>query len=84
MRAGADADIDAARDHDLDRLAASLRVEGFEHEAVLLEDAGVLAELRDALLPAAALADGDLERILGAGTRVKSEEREREGEAGQR
>ena len=64
VRAGADADIDARRDDRLQGLAAALRVEHVEHEAVLLEDAGVLAKLGDALLPAAALPDRDLERVL--------------------
>ena len=58
-------DIDAVGDHRLQRLGAALRVEQFERQAVLLEDALVLAELGDRLLPAAALADGDLEVVVG-------------------
>src|SRR5690242_15504386 len=67
MGADPDAEVDARRDHRLERLAAALRVEHLERQAMLLEEAGVLAELRDALLPAAALADRDLERVVGAG-----------------
>ena len=64
MGTGTDADVDAAGEHDLDGLTAALGVEHVEREAMLLEDAGVLAEFRHALLPAAALPDRDLERIL--------------------
>ena len=51
----------------MQRLGAALGVEQFERQAVLLEDALVLAELGDRLLPAAALADGDLQVVVGPG-----------------
>ena len=59
-----DADVDAAGDHGLLRLAAALRPEDLEHEAVLLEDAGTLADFRDRRVPVAALPGRDLERVL--------------------
>ena len=67
QRVGAepDADVDAVGDHRLQRLGAALGVEQFQRQAVLLEDALVLAEVGDGLLPAAALADGDLEVVVG-------------------
>ena len=56
MMPDGDADVDAARDHRLLRLAAALRPQDLEHEAVLLEDAGALADLGDRRVPVAALA----------------------------
>ena len=80
MGTGTDADVDAAGEHDLDGLAAALGVEHVEREAMLLEDAGVLAELRHALLPAAALPDRDLERILRDRGAVQEHQRQRGGQ----
>src|SRR2546430_2478236 len=74
MGSDPDADVDAGRDHRLQRLAAALGIEHLEHEAVLLEKARVLAELRHALLPAAALADRDFERVLRSGSARKAAE----------
>jgi hypothetical protein len=37
---------------------------------VLLEDAGLLAEIRNRRVPVAALADGELEEIGGVGRRA--------------
>src|SRR5262245_59501330 len=62
MRAEPDPDVDTVGDDRLQRLGAALRVE--EHEAVLLEEALGLAGLSNALLPAAALPDGDLQGVL--------------------
>ena len=81
MRSRTDPDIDAAGENDLDGLAASLGVEQFEGETVLLEDAGILAELGHALLPAAALPDRDLERILRARSAVQQEQGQDGGKA---
>jgi hypothetical protein len=50
----AEPDVDRAGDDHLQRLAAALGVEDVEVEAMLLEDAGLLAELGDRTLPAAA------------------------------
>jgi len=47
MRANANADIHAAGDHRLLRLTTTLRIEHFQHQAVLLEDAGILPEFGD-------------------------------------
>ncbi len=55
--AGGDAEIDAAGDHRLLGLARAVGVDDLELEAVLLEDAGELADLRDRGVPVAALAD---------------------------
>ena len=55
---------DAGHD-DLHRLAAALRVEDFQVEAVLLEDAGLLAELGDGAFPAAADRRRDLQGLRG-------------------
>ncbi len=60
-----DADIDAAGDDRLLRLAGALRVDHLKHEAVLLEDAGALADLRHRGVPIAALADGELHGVFG-------------------
>ena len=57
--------IDRARDHRLQRLARARRVDDLELDPVFLEDAGLLAEIRDRGIPVAALADGQLEEIGG-------------------
>ena len=62
--AGRHADVDAARQHRLLRLAAALRVQDLEYQAVLLEDAAALADLCDGRIPVAPLPDGQLERVL--------------------
>ena len=62
--ANAGADIDAARDHRLHGLAAPLREEEVEDEAMLLEDAGLLAERRRLVLPVVRRPDRELELIL--------------------
>ena len=61
-------------------LAAALGVEHVKREAMLLEDAGVLAEFRHALLPAAALPDRDLERILRDRDAVQEHQRQGGGQ----
>src|SRR5262249_26536971 len=47
------------------------------HDAVLLEDADVLAERRRLVLPVVDLADGDLERVLGGGRQGQERKRAR-------
>jgi hypothetical protein len=44
-----------------------LREQQIEIEAVLLEDAGLLAELGYRSIPAPALTDGDLQRVVRPG-----------------
>ena len=58
------ADVGGSGNDDLDRLAAALRVENVEFDAVLLEDAGVLAQLRHEGFADAAAALRELETIL--------------------
>jgi len=53
----------------LQRLAAAGCVDHLQLDAVLLEDAGLGAELRDGGIPVAALPDGELDEIVGAGRR---------------
>ena len=63
--ADAGADIGRAGDHRLDGFAGALRADILQHQAVLLEDAGVLAERRRLVFPVVDLADRELERVLG-------------------
>ena len=51
-------------------------VENIEIEAVLLENAGALAEFGDAGVPGALLRDGDLERVVGGGKAAGPGERQ--------
>ena len=60
------ADLRAVGDDDLLGLAAALGIKDVERQPMLLEDAGVLAQLRHEGLADAACADGDLEMILCA------------------
>ena len=59
----ANPDIGAAGDHRLQGLARARGVEDLELDAVLLEDAGLVAEMGDRGVPIAALADGELELV---------------------
>ena len=70
LGADREAKIDRAGDDRLQRLARPRRVDDFEVDAVLLEDAGLLAEIRNRRVPVAALADGELEEIGGVGRRA--------------
>jgi hypothetical protein len=74
-RADPDADVGAAGDHCLQRLAGALRPEGLEHDAVLFEDAGLLPERRHLVFPVVDLADRELEHVLGRGLRVDEHQR---------
>ena len=74
-------DIDAVGDDRLQSFGAALGVKDFQQEPVLLEEPVVLADLGDALLPAAALADRNLESLLcasrGGGQRRDEQRQER-------
>jgi hypothetical protein len=59
-----DAEVGAAGDHRLQSLARALGIEDVEHDAMLSEDAGILRELRDRLIPDSLGPDRELERIL--------------------
>src|SRR5260221_261102 len=61
------ADVNSAADDRLQRLAAARGVDHLKLDAVLLEDAGLGAELGDGGVPIAALPDGELEEIVGVG-----------------
>jgi hypothetical protein len=74
--ADARADVSARRDDRLHGLSGALGAEVVQHEAVLTENAGVLAKRRGLVLPVVDLADGDLEPVL----RLHSRRRERRGE----
>ena len=63
--ARAGADLRAVRDHRLLGLAAAVGVEDVEHDIVLVEQAGLVADLGDEGLADAAPADRDLEPLLG-------------------
>src|SRR5262245_995528 len=62
--ANAGAEIGAAGDDGLHGLARALGADIVQHQVMLLEDAGVLAERRRLVLPVVDLADRDLELIL--------------------
>src|SRR5262249_13989874 len=64
--AGPDADVDAAGDDRLHRLAAAVGIENLEIEPVLLEDAGALADVGNAAVPVVGRTDRELERVVGA------------------
>src|SRR5262249_56619254 len=60
-----DADLGTVRDDSLLGLATAVGIEDIEREIVLLEVAGVIANLGDERLANAAAADGDLQTVLG-------------------
>src|SRR5262249_37850619 len=70
--ARAQADVDRARQDDLQRFAAALGVEDVEIETVFAKYAGLLAELGDHALTAAADGRGDLERFGGKSMRHRA------------
>ena len=59
------ADIGAAGNDRLHGLAGARGADILQHQAVLLEDAGILAERRGLVFPVVDLADRDLELVLG-------------------
>ncbi len=65
-RAAGDAEIGAARQHRLQRLAAALGVEDVDGDTVLRPDAGAHAHLADRGVPIALLADRQREFLGGA------------------
>ena len=78
------ADLRAVRDHRLLRLAAAVGVEDVEREAMLLEDAGLVAKLGDEGLAHVAVADRDLEVVLrecGVGAEQQGEHAQRQNPA---
>ena len=75
LRARGDADIDAAGNHGLHRLAAALSVQNLELQTVLGEDAGALADLGNTGVPIVRSTDRELQLIGGlrdAGERQQS------------
>ncbi len=64
-RAGGDADVDAAGDHRLHRLAAAAGEQQLEIEVVLAENAGALAQRGRSPVPYFALPDRNLELVRG-------------------
>ena len=64
---GGNADIDAARNHRLLRLARAIGVDDLQLQAMFLEDAGELADFRHRSVPVAALADRQFHLVLRAG-----------------
>src|SRR5262245_24629124 len=64
-RAGGDADVDAAGDHRLHRLAAAAGEQKLEVEVVLAENPGALAQGRRRAVPYLTLTDRDLELVRG-------------------
>ncbi len=77
LRADGEAEIGGAGDHRLQRLARARGVDDLERDTVLLEDAGLLAEIGHRGVPVAALADRDLEEIIGCGWQRDGEHRRR-------
>jgi hypothetical protein len=63
--ADTDADLDGAGDHRLLGLPCPLRIEELERQTMLLEDSAALADFGYAGVPKAALADCELQRLLG-------------------
>jgi hypothetical protein len=64
-RAGGNADVDAAGDHRLHRLAAAAGEQQLEVELVLAENAGALAQRGRRAVPYFTLTDRDLELVRG-------------------
>jgi hypothetical protein len=81
MPIAAHSHIDAAGYHALLGLAAALCVEELEHEPVLLEDAGLLTELRRRRLPGAALGNSNLYHVLRRRIRGQGQEYDDAGDA---
>ena len=71
-----DADVDAAGDHRLQRLGAAIGIAQLKCEPALAEHAGILAEFRRRSLPLSALAERDLDGILGGRGLCGHDERE--------
>jgi hypothetical protein len=65
QEAHAGADLGAVGDHRLLGLAAAVGIEDVEHDFVLVEQAGLVADLGDEGLADAAAANRDLEPLLG-------------------
>ena len=76
--AGGHADVDAAGDHRLLRLAGALRPQNLEHESVLLEDARPLSDLGNRRVPVAPLPGGELEGVLRLRQRAGQADHERQ------
>ena len=74
------ADIRTAGDDRLHGLAGTRGAEAFQHQIVLLEDAGVLAQRRRLVLPIVDLADCELELVLRLRRRNGRRERGNEGD----
>src|SRR5262249_55484145 len=66
-RASGNADVDAARDHRLQRLAAAAGEQQLEVEVVLAENAGALAQRGRSPVPYFALPNRNLELVCGEG-----------------
>src|SRR5262245_38792577 len=63
--AGSDAKVDAAGNHRLQGLTATIGVEDIEVEPVLLENARALADVGQAAVPVVGGADGELQHVVG-------------------
>src|SRR5664280_377171 len=70
------------RDSRLDGFAGALRSDILQHQAVLLEDAGVLAKRRGLVLPVIDLPDRELELIVGASRGTRERQRHDQPERG--
>src|ERR1700746_4167427 len=68
----AHANVDTAGEYRLLGLTAALGVEDLQRHAVLLEDAGALADVGNRSIPQSALADRESERVLRKGRRARS------------
>ena len=76
--ARADADVNAAGNHRLRRLARAGGIKHLQLEAVLGEYAGPLTNVRDGRVPGAALRHGELQQIFGP-RRLRAEHGQRRG-----
>src|SRR5262249_29799750 len=73
--ADASADIGAAGDDGLLGFAGALSVENLQHEAVLLEEAGILPELGKRILPRSCQSRSDAQFVLRDGITIDSDKK---------
>src|SRR5262249_25177254 len=71
--ADAGADIGAARDHGLLGFAGALGIENLQHEPVLLEETGVLPQLRKGIFPRPCQSPGNPQFVLRDGGAIQAD-----------
>src|SRR6266480_7084025 len=69
------ANIGAAGDHGLLGFASALGIENLQHEPVLLEEAGILPQLRKGILPRPCQSPGNAQLVLRDGDAIQADKK---------